>query len=370
VAEILKSSSIPTTAIDRILTWERMTDIKQFIKANNWEAIFRHCNRLVDDPSERNIQELARFLDVPYPSPYDKEVVIPYVTRLLISLGRPGFSALDSIVKTKDSPYVHRVKILGVVYMASKGLLVDIQLLDNSVDYVLKPKITEEISRMARDMFLDFVTDSLSDLDSFYLGFFIFMHTAETSFRREIDTSVFEIISKSVIKINERMLKEFESLTNANEGEEAYQRFLQSNPCLIDPLAFDVLNKARMGVEHTTDFVLRRLDNEYILVEIEKPSSRIFTKNNDFSAVFTHAMGQVLDFQEWIEGNIAYAQKRFPRISSPQGLLIIGMRRSLSPIQAGKLRRFNTNTRGRLKVMTFDELLGQGKQYQENLYSK
>ena len=348
-----------------------MKDVEQFIEDSNWKTIFRYCNGLVDNPSEQNVQELAKFLNVPYPDLYGKQVITPYVTRLLISLGRPGFAALDSIIKTTDSPDVHTVKILEIIYAASKGLLVDIEVMDNSVDYILKPKITKEISRMARDMFVNFVTDSLSNLDSLYnLGFFIYMHTTRTSFRGEIDTSVFEIISKSVIKINERILREFESLTNANEDEEAYQKFLQSNPCLIDPLAFDVLNKARMGIEHTTDFVLRRLDNEYILVEIEKPSSSIFTKKNDFSAIFTHAMGQVLDFQEWIEGNIAYAEKLFPHITSPQGLLIIGMKKNLSPKQVSKLSRFNINTRGRLKVITFDELLEQGKQYLENLYAK
>lgn len=348
-----------------------MKDLEQFIEDNSWETIFRYCNGLVNDPSEQNVQELAKFLNVPYPGLYDKHVIIPYVTRLLISLGRSGFSTLDSIIKTTDSPYVRPVKIMEVIYAASKGLLVDIEVIDNSVDYILKPKITEEISRMARDMFVNFVTDSLSNLDSVSdLAFFIYMHTARTSFSSEIDTSVFEIISKSIIKINERILREFESLMNSNKDEEEYQRFLQSNPCLIDPLAFDVLSKARMGIEHTTDFVLRRLDNEYILVEIEKPSSNIFTKRNDFSAIFTHAMGQVLDFQEWIEGNIAYAEKLFPHISSPQGLLIIGMKKNLSPKQVSKLSRFNINNRGRLKVITFDELLEQGKQYLENLYAK
>ena len=75
-------------------------------------------------------------------------------------------------------------------------------------------------------------------------------------------------------------------------------------------------------------------------------------------------------FQEWIEGNIAYAEKLFPHITSPQGLLIIGMKKDLSPTQASKLSRFNINNRGRLKVTAFDELLEQGKQYLENLYAK
>ena len=81
-------------------------------------------------------------------------------------------------------------------------------------------------------------------------------------------------------------------------------------------------------------------------------------------------MGQVLDFQEWIESNIAYAQKLFPHISSPQGLLVIGMKKNMSGTQIKKLNRFNINNRGKFKVLTFDEILEQGKRYYENIYSK
>ena len=42
-------------------------------------------------------------------------------------------------------------------------------------------------------------------------------------------------------------------------------------PVLIDPLAAKVIDRQRLGLELTTDFVVRRLDNEYLLVEIEKP---------------------------------------------------------------------------------------------------
>lgn len=59
-------------------------------------------------------------------------------------------------------------------------------------------------------------------------------------------------------------------------------------------------------------YVVRRLDNEYILVEIEKPQNRIFTESADFMAEFTHVFGQVIDFQEWVDTHAEYARHLMP----------------------------------------------------------
>ena len=50
------------------------------------------------------------------------------------------------------------------------------------------------------------------------------------------------------------------------------------------------------------------IDDNFML-EIEKPQDRIFNQNGDFSAAFTHAYGQVLDFLSWafsIKFNISF----------------------------------------------------------------
>ncbi|MEZ9685603.1 Shedu anti-phage system protein SduA domain-containing protein [Vibrio atlanticus] len=127
--------------------------------------------------------------------------------------------------------------------------------------------------------------------------------------------------------------------------------------------------KKKLGEEFITDYVLETLSSEYILVEIEKPSDQIFTKSNDFHHKFTHAFGQVLDFIEWVEQNIAYAQKKLPNISSPTGLLIIGMREYLNDEQIKKLNRFNKNS-SKIKVLTFDDLLFNTKQLQNNIRAR
>lgn len=128
------------------------------------------------------------------------------------------------------------------------------------------------------------------------------------------------------------------------------------NPAFLNPLASQLISKHKLGCEFITDYVLETLTGEFIVVEIEKPQDKIFTQANDFSSQFIHAFGQVIDFIEWIEQNISYAQKKLPGISAPKGILVMGMRSTLAVAQADKLRRFNRNS-SNIQVLTYDDLL-------------
>lgn len=99
-------------------------------------------------------------------------------------------------------------------------------------------------------------------------------------------------------------------------------------------------------------------------MEIEKPQDAIFTQANDFTAKFNHAFGQVLDFHEWIESHGEYARSLMPGIFTPKGVLIIGRRENLTPLQNAKLKRFTINSRA-IEVYTFDDLIIKAK----NLYA-
>lgn len=148
--------------------------------------------------------------------------------------------------------------------------------------------------------------------------------------------------------------------------EEEYQKFLSLNPVFLEPLADLVLSKQKLGVEFITDFVIRTLNDKYLLVEIEKPQDPIFTQAGDFTANFTHAVGQVLDFQRWVDANGAYAQKLMPLISSPRGLVVIGRSVDMSRERADKLHRFNINS-STIVVLTYDDVLHQSERLLKNI---
>jgi hypothetical protein len=98
-------------------------------------------------------------------------------------------------------------------------------------------------------------------------------------------------------------------------------------------------------------------------VEIENPRHKLFNKNGDFSSAVNHALRQVEDWQEWIEDNLSVVQKKFPDISSPLGFVVIGRSKNLSKAELRRLARRNINTRGRMKIITYDELINIARTY-------
>jgi hypothetical protein len=190
------------------------------------------------------------------------------------------------------------------------------------------------------------------------LRFLASNYEMHTSFGREgVDLDDFyEMMTSGAIKLSRVLLNQFENMIQQELREEEYQLFLKQHPVFLDALAADVVPKQALGIEMVTDFVLRRYDNKYILVEIEKPQDRLFTRSNDFTSDFTHALGQVLDFQQWVDLNGAYARVHMPGISSPRGLLVMGRRMDLTEENKGKLHRFSANS-STIDVVTFDDLL-------------
>lgn len=163
-----------------------------------------------------------------------------------------------------------------------------------------------------------------------------------------------------------RLIEEFERLVEGELREEDYQQFLAAHPIFIDPQARKVKSKERLGLEKTTDYAICRSDDEWILVEIEKPQDRIFTKKDDFTAEFIHAFGQVLDFQEWVDTHAEYARHLMPVISSPKGILIIGRRNALSSQQEAKLKRWCINSQF-VEVFTYDNVIQRTKNLNTNI---
>jgi Domain of unknown function (DUF4263) len=179
---------------------------------------------------------------------------------------------------------------------------------------------------------------------------------------------VLHVLRESSIILTISLIEEFEALVDASLPEADYQAFLEENPVFLDPLAAEILNRRKLGLELITDFVIRRHDSQYVVVEIEKPQDRVFTAGNDFTAQFSHASGQVLDFQGWVAENIAYAQRPMPGIENPKGLLIMGRRRDMSREGEAKLRRWIANSK-HIEVLTFDDLARRARALHTSLRS-
>lgn len=102
---------------------------------------------------------------------------------------------------------------------------------------------------------------------------------------------------------------------------------------------------------------------------MRNPKIKLFNNKGDFSAKFTHAYNQVLDFILWVDENISYAQKKMPGIVSLNGILIMGRSPDLNEKQMLKIRYFNKNST-RIKVYIYDDILENANKLYLNLYSQ
>jgi len=139
--------------------------------------------------------------------------------------------------------------------------------------------------------------------------------------------------------------------------ESALQNYLKAYPILLHPSYKIVNSQVRLGAEYVADFVIETYDGNYTLVEIEKPTDRLYLLNGDPSSALTHAEQQVLDWQGWIRQNIAYLRYEANLVmNTPQGLVIIGQRAQMNMDEIRRLNERNLNMRGRLQIITFDDL--------------
>jgi ppGpp synthetase/RelA/SpoT-type nucleotidyltranferase len=164
-----------------------------------------------------------------------------------------------------------------------------------------------------------------------------------------------------------KVIDDFERLLGQDDVHEKrdVHRFVDRHQFLLfaNPDAFFSEPPIGLGTEYRIDFLIRRPDATYLLVELENPRHAITTANGDFSAAVNHALCQVEDWQEWIEDNLPTVQRRYPDMAAPEGIVVVGRTDSESPHQARRIRRRNINNRGRLTIRTYDDLLADARSY-------
>jgi hypothetical protein len=168
--------------------------------------------------------------------------------------------------------------------------------------------------------------------------------------------------------IVERAIAEYEALLDSGASELAIQQFLASHVYFWNGLlrmGNTLYSKIRLGDEYEIDFVICDPSSdgaEWHLMEIEQPTAKLLTKRGDPSMELTHALGQVREWQRWIERNPDYAQKLMPGIDHPLGHVFMGRRREIeSPKARERLRAINLQNRANVEVGTLDRFAEQAR---------
>lgn len=305
---------------------------------------------------------------------FDEIIAIPALASLIAWRTR-GIRELQNKIKKHDFYGADAFYIL-ILIASKRDLKTDFvyNLPENwfkKIKVIVDAELQSEAEKILKELVLDLnsnenVRDSMINNLSMILSF-----RRDNDIKKAIADYFFSILIDSRLQINLDLIMDFEEfLNNPETSEERIQTFLFDNPILLDPLAIEIYSKHELGNEFKTDFVIKRLNNDYVLVEIEKSTDKIFTNKGVFHSQATEAIAQVRDFQSWIHENLSYARNTLPSIRRPEALLIIGRRKELTQDMQRRLDEENYSRRGHIKIITYDDLLDQARTVYDNLINK
>ena len=164
------------------------------------------------------------------------------------------------------------------------------------------------------------------------------------------------------------ILKEYQALLDSEpEREETLQSFLRDHPEILCPTHTRMWPKLALGAKKT-DFVFRDADLDYVLVELERSTHKLFRKDGHPNAKLNEARDQTIDWKRYLEDNLATVQSELGLTgisTNPRSLVVIGRSRSLSNENRRKLTAIE-NDHPKLRIMTYDDVYKNAKAAIEN----
>jgi hypothetical protein len=135
-------------------------------------------------------------------------------------------------------------------------------------------------------------------------------------------------ISSRWLRIGPSVVKAYAALIKSNANDEsAFQQFFCKHPQILDPMPLQVWSQPDLHGAHEPDFIIRRADNSYLIVEIETPGKQLVTQAGQMSAEATHAEKQATDYRAFLDERVVEARQHFPEnISSGDIAVIEGCR--------------------------------------------
>lgn len=168
--------------------------------------------------------------------------------------------------------------------------------------------------------------------------------------------------------LNNKVLDSYaELISTPDVSEEQVHQYLAKHPNVLEPFYASLWSKVSLGESLQADFLIRLMDDSYVVVEIEKPTDAILNKNGDLSAKTSHAVRQALEYRDWIASNQLYAKQRFENIWRPSSLVVIGMESGLSVKHAERLKQENESRHGIVRIVGFDWLHRRAEAIQANI---
>jgi hypothetical protein len=168
--------------------------------------------------------------------------------------------------------------------------------------------------------------------------------------------------ANKMLGLLEYAINELEGILNTQQrNENSIQKCITENPILLGLEYKEVIPKHKLGAEYEVDYALARYSGFIDFMELESSVLPLFNKKGDPSHHLIHSEQQVLNWLSWLEKNHAYASQKLSNIVQPLGIVIIGRSNDLSQENIESLEYRNSIYRGKLMVLTYDDVLVKAK---------
>lgn len=162
-------------------------------------------------------------------------------------------------------------------------------------------------------------------------------------------------------------ITELSDLINRLAEEPEFQSFFEKNPFFLNPYALKAIAKKSLGGELFPDFVIELYNQSTLIIEIEKPATKLYTKKGNPTGKLGQAEQQVRDYLSWALKENQFLRGHGIENISPEkttGILIIGSK--LNPSEIQKLHERN-HTTANFKIKTFSDVLSENEVILANL---
>jgi hypothetical protein len=152
---------------------------------------------------------------------------------------------------------------------------------------------------------------------------------------------------------------QFASLLDHDPEEKQIQRFIEDNPIVLQQFApARIYHQVPILTKHKTDFAILSNKGELILIEIERPDTRLVKKDGGITAGLQHAFDQVRDWlhrlEEYRSATLDCIGLRPEEVVSVRGVVIAGRDTSC---RAEHLRKLKWTDFGPVDFYTYDDIL-------------
>jgi hypothetical protein len=223
---------------------------------------------LLAEPSDIDvIVSVAKLHDV-----YDPLIAYPAMA-LLPAWGTNGIHHLCEFA-THGPHSDTAFSILAAICLGRVPTSADVHFLrehwDHLKKYKINPAIVPETVRRVRELVLEHLTDPETKSHLLNAISHQAMFPRDTNSDAERLDFLLEMLVDSRLLLNKDILQQFETLLDQGpEREEQLHQFLIEHPVLLDPFMTELRSKHELGDDFITDYVIRRTNNEYVVVEIE-----------------------------------------------------------------------------------------------------